>query len=100
MLETEIKKLTATIEALTATIEALTAAMGNAPAEVEAPVKDETPVEVTPLNMDDLTRKCLALSRDGKRDEIKVQLASHGVGRVTELEGDKLTAFAAWVDAQ
>ena len=100
MLETEIKKLTATIEALTATIEALSAAMDNAPVEVEAPVKDETPVEITTINMDDLTRKCLALSRDGKRDEIKVQLASHGVGRVTELEGDKLTAFAAWVDAQ
>ncbi len=90
MLETEIKKLTAAIEALTA-------AMGNAPVEVEAPAPT---VEVTTINMDDLTRKCLALSRDGKRDEIKVQLASHGVGRVTELEGDKLTAFAAWVDAQ
>lgn len=90
MLETEIKKLTAAIEALTA-------AMGNAPVEVEAPAPT---VEVTTINMDDLTRKCLTLSRDGKRDEIKVQLASHGVGRVTELEGDKLTAFAAWVDAR
>ena len=92
MLESEIKKLTAAIEALTA-------AMGNAPVEVEAPTPAPT-VEIKTVNIDDLTRKCLALSRDGKRDEIKAQLASHGVGRVTELEADKLAEFAAWVDAQ
>lgn len=96
MLESEIKKLTAAIEALTA-------AIGNATVEVEATTPApfvEIVIKSETVNMDDLTRKCLALSRCGRRDEIKAQLALYNVGRVTELGGDNLTTFAAWVEKE
>tara|TARA_R110000823_G_scaffold168213_1_gene300469 strand:+ start:199 stop:513 length:315 start_codon:yes stop_codon:yes gene_type:complete len=96
MLETEIKKLTAAIEALTE-------AMAPSPVTQEpvaAPV--EVPVEVTvadeAMDKDTLTRMCIKLSRDGKKDLIKEKLETYGVTRVTELVGNKnYGAFCGWV---
>ena len=84
MLETEIKKLTAAIEALTA-------AMGHAP-KADAPKADAPKA----IPIDELTRLCLGLSRDGHRDAIKSKLADMGAGRISELKGDDYTIFADW----
>ena len=91
MLETEIKKLTAAIEALTARL-------GTADAPTaDAPTADARPITI---NQEELTRVCLALSRAGKKDDIKAKLSELGAARVGELKGDNLATFAAWAVAQ
>ena len=91
MLETEIKKLTAAIEELTARIGAV-----EAPA-VEAPAADARSITI---NQEELTRVCLALSRAGKKDDIKAKLSDLGVKRVGELTGDDYVTFSVWAVAQ
>ena len=103
MLESEIKKLTAAIEALTKAM--ATAPVTEAPVEapvVEAPVEVIAPVEAPmadeAMDKDTLTRMCIKLSRDGKKDLIKEKLETYGVTRVTELVGNKnYGAFCGWV---
>ena len=91
MLETEIKKLTAAIEALTARL-------GTADAPTaDAPTADARSITI---NQEELTRVCLALSRAGKKDDIKAKLSELGAARVGELKGDNLATFAAWAVAQ
>ena len=101
MLETEIKKLTAAIEALTArlgTVDALTADAPTADAPTaDAPKADARSITI---NQEELTRVCLALSRAGKKDDIKAKLSELGAARVGELKGDNLATFAAWAVAQ
>ena len=100
MLETEIKKLTAAIEALTEAMAPSPVTQEPVAAPVTAPV--EVPVEVTvadeAMDKDTLTRMCIKLSRDGKKDLIKEKLETYGVTRVTELVGNKnYGAFYGWV---
>ena len=91
MLETEIKKLTAAIEALTARLGTADAPTADAP---KADARSIT------INQEELTRVCLALSRAGKKDDIKAKLSELGAARVGELKGDNLATFAAWAVAQ
>jgi len=111
MLETEIKKLTAAIEALTArlgtvdalTVDALTADAPTADApKADAPKADAPKADTRSItiNQEELTRVCLALSRAGKKDDIKAKLSELGAARVGELKGDNLATFAAWAVAQ
>ena len=111
MLETEIKKLTAAIEALTArlgTVDALTADAPTADAPTadaptaDAPTADAPKADTRSItiNQEELTRVCLALSRAGKKDDIKAKLSELGAARVGELKGDNLATFAAWAVAQ
>jgi|TARA_R110000765_G_scaffold191989_1_gene297400 hypothetical protein len=100
MLETEIKKLTAAIEALTEAMAPSPVTQEPVAAPVTAPV--EVPVEVPvadeAMDKDTLTRMCIKLSRDGKKDLIKEKLETYGVTRVTELVGNKnYGAFCGWV---
>jgi hypothetical protein len=108
MLETEIKKLTAAIEALTEAMAPSPVTQEPVAAPVTAPVAApvtapvEVPVEVTvadeAMDKDTLTRMCIKLSRDGKKDLIKEKLETYGVTRVTELVGNKnYGAFCGWV---
>ena len=101
MLETEIKKLTAAIEELTARIGAVEAPAVEAPAveapAVEAPAADARSITI---NQEELTRVCLALSRAGKKDDIKAKLSDLGVKRVGELTGDDYVTFSVWAVAQ
>ena len=101
MLETEIKKLTAAIEALTARLGTVDAPMANAPT-ADAPTADTLTVDARSItiNQEELTRVCLALSRAGKKDDIKAKLSELGAARVGELKGDNLATFAAWAVAQ
>lgn len=110
MLETEIKKLTAAIEALTAQLGAVEAPKVEAP-KVEAPTVEapaveapavEAPAVEAPaiITADELTRVCLALSREGKKDAIKAKLSELGVTRVGELIGNDYAAFSVWAVAQ
>ena len=96
MLETEIKKLTAAIEALTARLGTADAPTADAPA-ADAPTAD---APSTTINQEEMTRVCLALSRAGKKDDIKAKLSELGAARVGELKGDNLATFAAWAVAQ
>ena len=94
------------IEKLTTAIEALTAAMGQSPApeakakapeaKAKEPEAEAPAAENKDLGIDDLTRLCLGLSRDGHRDAIKAKLADLNVGRIGELKGEGYTAFADW----
>jgi len=111
MLETEIKKLTAAIEALTARLGTADAPKADAP-KADAPKADapkaDAPKADAPtadarsitINQEELTRVCLALSRAGKKDDIKAKLSELGAARVGELKGDNLATFAAWAVAQ
>jgi len=101
MLETEIKKLTAAIEALTARLGTVDAPMANAPT-ADAPTADAPKADARSItiNQEELTRVCLALSRAGKKDDIKAKLSELGAARVGELKGDNLATFAAWAVAQ
>ena len=101
MLETEIKKLTAAIEALTARLGTVDAPTANAPT-ANAPTADALTVDARSItiNQEELTRVCLALSRAGKKDDIKAKLSELGAARVGELKGDNLATFAAWAVAQ
>jgi len=111
MLETEIKKLTAAIEALTARLGTADAPTADAPT-ADAPTADaptaDAPTADAPtadarsitINQEELTRVCLALSRAGKKDDIKAKLSELGAARVGELKGDNLATFAAWAVAQ
>jgi len=96
MLETEIKKLTAAIEALTARLGTVDAPTADAPT-ADAPKADARSITI---NQEELTRVCLALSRAGKKDDIKAKLSELGAARVGELKGDNLATFAAWAVAQ
>ena len=96
MLETEIKKLTAAIEALTARLGTVDALTADAPT-ADAPKADARSITI---NQEELTRVCLALSRAGKKDDIKAKLSELGAARVGELKGDNLATFAAWAVAQ
>jgi len=96
MLETEIKKLTAAIEALTARLGTVDAPTANAPT-ADALTVDARSITI---NQEELTRVCLALSRAGKKDDIKAKLSELGAARVGELKGDNLATFAAWAVAQ
>ena len=96
MLETEIKKLTAAIEALTARLGTADAPKADAP-KADAPTADARSITI---NQEELTRVCLALSRAGKKDDIKAKLSELGAARVGELKGDNLATFAAWAVAQ
>ena len=100
MLENEIKNLTAAIEALTEAMAPSPVTQEPVAAPVTAPVT--APVEVTvadeAMDKDTLTRMCIKLSRDGKKDLIKEKLETYGVTRVTELVGNKnYGAFCGWV---
>ena len=101
MLETEIKKLTAAIEALTARLGTVDAPTVDAPTAdaptAHAPTADARSITI---NQEELTRVCLALSRAGKKDDIKAKLSELGAARVGELKGDNLATFAAWAVAQ
>jgi len=106
MLETEIKKLTAAIEALTARLGTVDALTADAPT-VDAPTADAPTADAPKadarsitINQEELTRVCLALSRAGKKDDIKAKLSELGAARVGELKGDNLATFAAWAVAQ
>jgi len=101
MLETEIKKLTAAIEALTARLGTVDAPTVDAPT-ADAPTADAPTADARSItiNQEELTRVCLALSRAGKKDDIKAKLSELGAARVGELKGDNLATFAAWAVAQ
>ena len=111
MLEDRIKELTAAVEALTAAMLEAQPAKADAPKpKAEKPkvekTKEEMPKEEKPkaeapkadfkMSMDDLTRMCLGLARDGHRDAIKEKLSSLNVNRVGELEGDAFETFSDW----
>lgn len=105
MLETEIKALTAAVEALTAAMLAAQPIEAGTIKEDEPKTKaKKAKVEVSKeenpqITMDDLTRMCLGLARDGHRDAIKTKLASLDVGRVGELKGDAYETFSDWAVA-
>ena len=109
MLEDRIKELTAAVEALTAAMLEAQPAKADAPKpKAEKPkvekTKEEMPKEEKPkadfkMSMDDLTRMCLGLARDGHRDAIKEKLSSLNVNRVGELEGAALDTFSDWAVA-
>jgi hypothetical protein len=101
MLETEIKKLTAAIEALTARLGTVDAPTVDAPT-ADAPTADAPTADARSItiNQEELTRVCLALSRAGKKDDIKAKLSELSAARVGELKGDNLATFAAWAVAQ
>ena len=113
MLEDQIKKLTAAVEELTAAmLEAQPAKAGAIKADEnkadaikadkpkvkdkEEKPKAEAPKADFKMSMDDLTRMCLGLARDGHRDAIKEKLSSLSVNRVGELEGAALDTFSEW----
>ena len=97
MLESEIKKLTAAIEALTAAMGSQSPVAVSAPSvEPEPAVKAVGADATKELSVDDLTRVCLGLSRDGHRDAIKAKLSDLGAARLGELKGDNYTTFADW----
>ncbi len=100
MLESEIKKLTAAIEALTAKLGDAPTLADPAPAVTPEPApptkKNDQNFEV--ITPEELTRKCLNLSKNGHKDAIKEQLANLGVTRLSQLTGDDFTAFSKWVE--
>jgi len=99
MLETEIQKLTAAIVALTAKLEsgAAVAPATGQPAQSDA-LETPATAKQESVNLDDLTRLCLKLSRDGHRVAIKDKLADFGAGRIGELSDDNLVAFSEWAN--
>lgn len=105
MLETEIKALTAAVEALTAVMVAAQPAKADEPkakvekSETDRPKADAPKEEKPMITMDDLTRMCLGLARDGHRDVIKEKLSALNVGRVGELSGEGFNDFAEWAVA-
>jgi len=101
MLETEIKKLTAAVEALTARLGTADAPTADAPT-VDVPAADAPAADApsATISQEELTRVCLALSRAGKKDDIKAKLSELGAARVGELKSDNLATFAAWAVAQ
>ena len=116
MLEDQIKMLRTSIMRLTESVEYLNDLMLEAqPAKPKAErpkvekTKEEMPKEEKPkaeapkadfkMSMDDLTRMCLGLARDGHRDAIKEKLSSLNVNRVGELEGEALETFSEWAVA-
>lgn len=103
-LENEIQRLTAAIEKLNANLEAVLATPLPAPtAEPVQAVETATekksqpePVktgESKPVDFAEVQSRCLALSRQGKKDAIRALLDDFGASKVSDL-GDKLATFA------
>ena len=108
MLETKIEALTKAVEALTAQL-AATAPVAEKPAKAEPakvePAKVE-PAKVEPadastnkgtMTMEEMTRAALALSRDGKGNDVRKMLKSLGVTRISLLDADQLVDFEAFL---
>jgi len=105
MLETKIEALTKAVEALTAQL-AATAPVAEKPAKAEPAKAPVEPAKVEPadastnkgtMTMEEMTRAALALSRDGKGNDVREMLKSLGVTRISLLDADQLVDFEAFL---
>ena len=108
MLESEIKRLSDTIERLIATIERQPLGQVIKP-ETQAEQKQEESVKVetkpepttTGYTTDDIKSMALAISRKdrSKQADIKAKLIDHGPKVATDLTGDALQAVGEWLSS-
>jgi hypothetical protein len=96
MLEQKIEALTVAIEALTAKMDALIGAKPE-PEAVEPEAVEPEAVEPEAMNVDDVTRLALDVSKYGHSPAIKAKIAELGGTRISNLDPAGLATFTAWV---
>ena len=105
MLESEIKRLTETIERLIVALERSPSPAPEQQPEAKGDKAQEKEQEQTPeasgYTVDSIKSMALAISRKdrSKQVDIKAKLAEHGAKVATDLSGDALQAVGDWLNA-
>lgn len=69
-------------------------ALAEAPVEVEQEVK-EAPAKESKYSLEQVRAEAVAISKAGKREEVKALIAKHGGEKVTDLDASVYEAFMA-----